>query len=43
MEKAEKYLIARVYNAMSDNSTVEFIKMQLDNVSERQRKTPHTK
>lgn len=34
MEKAEKYLIARVYNAMSDNSTVEFIKMQLDNVIE---------
>lgn len=34
MEKAEKYLIARVYNAMSDNSTVEFIKMQLDNVTE---------
>lgn len=34
MEKAEKYLIARVYNAMSDNSTVEFIKIQLDNVTE---------
>lgn len=32
MEKAEKYLIARVYNAISDSPTVEFIKMQLDNV-----------
>lgn len=34
MEKAEKYLISRVYNAMSDSPTVEFIKMQLDNVTE---------
>jgi len=34
MERAEKYMIARVYEALSDNSTVEFIKMQLDNVTE---------
>ncbi len=34
MEKAEKYLIARVYNVLSDNSSVEFIKMQLDSVTE---------
>lgn len=33
MEKAEKYLIARVYNAMSDNSTVEFVRMQIDDIT----------
>ena len=34
MEKAEKYLIARVYNATSENSSVEFVKMQLDKMTE---------
>ena len=32
MESAEKYLLARVYNTMSDNASVEFIKMKLDDI-----------
>ena len=33
MERAEKYMIARVYEALSDNPNVEFIKIQIDNVT----------
>lgn len=32
MESAEKYLLARVFNTMSDNAKVDFINMQLDDV-----------
>lgn len=32
MEKAEKYLIARVYNVMSESACVEFVKLEIDNV-----------
>ena len=32
MESAEKYLFARVYNTMSDNASVEFIKMKLEDI-----------
>ena len=33
MENADKYLIARVYNATSENPTVEFVRLQIDNVT----------
>lgn len=33
MESADKYLIARVYNATSENALVEFVRLQLDNVT----------
>jgi hypothetical protein len=33
MERADKYLIARVYNATSDNASVEFVSLQIDNVT----------
>jgi len=32
MEKAEKYLIARVYDVMSDNPSVEFVRLTLENL-----------
>ncbi|MCS7028466.1 MAG: DUF3883 domain-containing protein, partial [Bacteroidia bacterium] len=31
MESAYKYLIARVYNATSENASVEFVRLQIDN------------
>jgi hypothetical protein len=30
MERADKYLMARVYNATSKNPIVEFVRMQID-------------
>jgi hypothetical protein len=33
MENADKYLIARVYNATSENPTVEFVRLQIYNVT----------
>jgi hypothetical protein len=33
MESADKYLIARVYNTASESPTVEFVRLQLDNVT----------
>jgi hypothetical protein len=33
MENTDKYLIARVYNATSENPTVEFVRLQIDNVT----------
>jgi hypothetical protein len=33
MENADRYLIARVYNATSENPTVEFVRLQIDNVT----------
>ncbi len=33
MENADKYLIARVYNATSENTSVEFIRLHIDNLS----------
>jgi hypothetical protein len=35
MENADKYLIARVYNATSENPSVEFLRLQIDNVTNR--------
>jgi hypothetical protein len=32
MESADKYLIARVYNATSENVSVEFVRLQIDDV-----------
>jgi hypothetical protein len=34
MEREDKYLIARVYNATSENPTVEFVRMQIDNLED---------
>lgn len=33
MENADKYLIARVYNATSENAIVEFVRLQIDNIT----------
>ncbi len=33
MERADKYLIARVYNATSETASVEFVSLQIDNVT----------
>lgn len=33
MERAEKYLIARVYNATSENATIEFVRLQIDDIT----------
>ncbi len=34
MENADKYLIARVYNATSEHPTVEFVRLKIDNVTD---------
>lgn len=33
MENADKYLIARVYNATNENASVEFVRLQIDNIT----------
>ncbi|MBX2890639.1 MAG: DUF3883 domain-containing protein [Saprospiraceae bacterium] len=33
MESADKYLIARVYNATSENASVEFVRLQIDSLT----------